>query len=186
MLYLPVCQQQFAKISRKSAVYFYFPPSTLCLQAKKRKGGDGREGTQQPEQDQKSGKHQPGAEPERQPEPEQPEQKQPLTVLRDTGLRMLSGSCIFYRTLMYRPLHVFCFHAMLLPKIPHYRISIIRKERHAGLPLILAARNAARRSAAHNVHLHAARCGAARRAARRRCNGACRFLLRFSPRSLAI
>ena len=73
---------------------------------------------------------------------------------------------------MYRPLHVFCFHAMLLPKIPHYRISIIRKERHAGLPLILAARNAARRSAAHNVHLHAARCGAARRAARRRCNGA--------------
>ena len=40
MLYLPVCQQQFAKISRKSAVYFYFPPSTLCLQAKKRKGGD--------------------------------------------------------------------------------------------------------------------------------------------------
>ena len=41
MLYLPVCQQQFAKISRKSAVYFYFPPSTLCLQAKK----NGREAT---------------------------------------------------------------------------------------------------------------------------------------------
>lgn len=40
MLYLPVCQQQFAKISRKSAVYFYFPPSTLCLQAK-----NGREAT---------------------------------------------------------------------------------------------------------------------------------------------
>ena len=40
MLYLPVCQQQFAKISRNSAVYFYFPPSTLCLQAK-----SGREAT---------------------------------------------------------------------------------------------------------------------------------------------
>ena len=40
MLYLPVCQQQFVKISRKSAVYFYFPSSTLCLQAK-----NGREAT---------------------------------------------------------------------------------------------------------------------------------------------
>jgi mannitol-specific phosphotransferase system IIBC component len=40
MLYFPVCQQQFARKSEKFAVYFYFCPSTLCLQARKAKGGD--------------------------------------------------------------------------------------------------------------------------------------------------
>jgi hypothetical protein len=40
MLYFPVCQQQFARKSENPTVYFYFCPSTLCLQARKAKGGE--------------------------------------------------------------------------------------------------------------------------------------------------
>ena len=34
------CQQQFARKSENPTVYFYFSPSTLCLQARKAKGGE--------------------------------------------------------------------------------------------------------------------------------------------------
>ena len=40
MLDFPFCQQQFARKNEKCAVYFYFRPSTLCLQARKTKGGE--------------------------------------------------------------------------------------------------------------------------------------------------
>ena len=40
MLYFPLCQQQFARKSENPTVYFYFSPSTLCLQARKAKGGE--------------------------------------------------------------------------------------------------------------------------------------------------
>jgi len=40
MLYFPLCQQQFARKSENPTVYFYFCPSTLCLQARKAKGGE--------------------------------------------------------------------------------------------------------------------------------------------------
>ena len=40
MLYFPVCQQQFARKSENPTVYFYFCPSTLCLQARKEEGGE--------------------------------------------------------------------------------------------------------------------------------------------------
>ena len=40
MFYFPFFQQQFDRKIETPTLYFYFCPSTLCLQARKAKGGE--------------------------------------------------------------------------------------------------------------------------------------------------